>query len=152
MFKRRHPLVDTVPEAREGSKLGDWGHLSFSVDDVLQVQEDSIAAKYLRPLVGAEEMINGIERWCLWLVDVTPEDVRHSPVLSKQLDLVRQARLASKKEPTKLMASYPGMFLEVRQPTHKYLLLPCVSSHRRRYIPMRFYDASSIASDAEYRD
>lgn len=142
--KRRRPLVDDVLPAREGNKLGDWGYLTFSAEEVDDVRSDPIASRYLRPLVGAEEMINDVERWCLWLEDARPEDIRRSPVLARQLELVRRKREASDKTSTREMANQPGRFLELRQPDSEYLLLPCVSSSRRRYIPMRFYGAEAI--------
>ncbi|MCK6586010.1 MAG: hypothetical protein L6Q76_00340 [Polyangiaceae bacterium] len=144
IHKRRTPLLPTVSQAREGNKLGDWGHLTFGPDDVAQVRADPIAVKYLRPLVGAEEMLNGLERWCLWLDGADPRDIRSSPLLVQRLAAVRKERASSNKAGTREMASSPGSFLEVRQPTKPYLLLPCVSSSRRAYIPMRFYDARTI--------
>lgn len=142
--KRRSPLLSTISTAREGSKLGDWGHLIFDEQTVKPVLADPVAKKYLHALVGAEEMLNDVERWCLWLEGADPKDIRSSPLLQRQLSAVRKARAESDKLKTKEMANKPGSFLECRQPTSRYLLLPCVSSSRRKYIPMKFYDADTI--------
>jgi hypothetical protein len=142
--KRRSPLVAGTPEAREGSKLGDWGHLTLDTDSVGAVEEDPVAAKYLRKLVGADEMLNDIRRWCLWLRDMDPADVQRSSLLRTRLAAVADIRAKSDKAPTKAMAGSPGMFLETRQPTTRYLFLPCVSSSRRPYIPLRFYEVDVI--------
>jgi hypothetical protein len=142
--KRRSPLLSTVSPAREGSKLGDWGHLTFDEETVAPVLADPIARKYLRPLVGAEEMLNSLSRWCLWLDRADPSDIRSSLLLQRHLADVRKERLKSDKPSTKSMADKPGNFLETRQPSARYLLLPCVSSSRRKYIPMKFYDADTV--------
>lgn len=142
--KRRSPLLSTISTAREGSKLGDWGHLTFDEQTVAVVQSDRVAKKYLRPLVGAEEMLNDVKRWCLWLDGVDPSDVRSSPLLQRQLAAVQKERAKSDKPTTRDMAAKPGSFLETRQPSTRYLLLPCVSSSRRTYIPMKFYEADTI--------
>lgn len=144
VHKRRNPLLSTISTAREGSKLGDWGHLTFDEQTVAAVQADPVARKYLRPLVGAEEMLNDLSRWCLWLDSADPSDIRSSPLLQRHVADVRKERLESDKPTTKSMADKAGSFLETRQPSARYLLLPCVSSSRRKYIPMKFYDADTV--------
>jgi hypothetical protein len=142
--KRRSPLVARIPEAREGSKLGDWGHLTLDTDSVGAVEADPVAATYLRKLVGADEMLNDIHRWCLWLRDMDPADVQRSSLLRGRLSAVADVRAKSDKAQTEAMAGSPGLFLETRQPTTRYLFLPCVSSSRRPYIPLKFYEADVI--------
>ncbi|MET8123432.1 DNA methyltransferase [Micromonospora sp. NPDC005291] len=142
--KRRQPLVSTAKTAREGSKLGDWKHLTIEPEQIEEVRQDSIAAKYLRPLIGAEEMLYGLQRWCFWLREANPVDLRNSPVLRERLSKLRERRSQSDKLSTRLMADRPAEFLETRQPLSDYLFIPCVSSSRRQYVPMQIYPATVV--------
>jgi hypothetical protein len=133
-----------------GSKPTDGGHLSdISTDEAEQIRNsDPIAAKYLRKLIGAQELINGEERWCLWLVDAEPGDIRSSPEMVRRVGEVRNMRLASKKQMTKDDAATPHLFQENRQPNTPYLAVPRVSSETRRYVPMALMGPEVIANDA----
>jgi hypothetical protein len=105
---------------------------------------------YIRPLVGGEEFIQGIERWCLWLVDVPPSQLHtflsSSSDLRRRLEGVRGFRLDSGRAQTRSLAATPALFGEIRQPSTPYLLIPKVSSESRRTIPIGFMPASVIAS------
>lgn len=144
---RRHPLSD-VPEIVFGSMPNDGGYLLLSDEDkdkLLQVE--SRAGRFIRPFVGAQEFLNGENRWCLWLVDVSPDELRSLPKVMSRIDQVRELRLASTRETTRSLANCPSLFGEIRQPTESYILIPSVSSERRRYIPIGFMPASMIASN-----
>jgi hypothetical protein len=101
---------------------------------------------YLRRLLGGDELINGIERWCLWLEDAPPALLRQSPRLRARIEAVRRFRLSSGRPQTRELAAFPTLFGERRQPRTRYLLVPKVSSESRRYIPIGFCDPSIIAS------
>jgi hypothetical protein len=98
--------------------------------------------------MGAEEFINNIPRWCLWLVDCPPNEMRSMPEVMKRVQAVKKMRLASTKAATIELASSPAHFGEMRQPKTNYLLIPRVSSEKRAYVPIGFIDHSTIASDA----
>jgi len=134
----------------KGSQPTDGGHLSdISTEETEQIRStDPIAAKYLRRLIGAQELINGEERYCLWLVDAEPSDIRSSPELIRRIGEVRAMRLASKKQMTKDDAATPHLFQENRQPRTAYLAVPRVSSESRRYVPMALMGPEVIANDA----
>ena len=135
---RSTPMQLDVQPMVNGSKPTDGGFLS----DISGPEADAIrladptAAKYLRRLIGARELLNGGERWCLWLVDVPPEDLRKSPELRRRVDAVRTMREASRDKQTRKDAATPYLFQKVRQPTTDYLVVPCVSSETRKYVPM----------------
>jgi len=147
---RSSPLQSSVQPMIFGSKPVDGGFLSsISNAEAEEIREtDPIAAKYLHPLIGAAEMLNGGERWCLWLVDASPTDVRSSPILRERVAAVREMRLASTKEFTVNSADQPTLFQQIRQPSSRYLGVPRVSSESRRYVPMAMYEPEVIASDA----
>lgn len=144
---RQRPLCD-VPEIGIGNKPIDGGMYLFTAEerDVFVAQEPR-SAQYFRRWIGADEFLNGYERWCLWLGDAKPEDLRAMPEAMRRVEAVRQFRLMSKSEPTRKLAGKPTHFHVENIPTDKYLVVPKVSSERRRYIPIGFEGTDTLASD-----
>jgi hypothetical protein len=147
---RLTPISPGQVHMKFGSMPRDGGWLSkISGDEAEEIRTtDPIAGQYLRPLVGARELLHDDERWCLWLVDATPTDVRSSSVLTHRLSQVKKMRSESKASSTRNMAATPGLFAQNGQPTTNYLAVPRVSSERRDYVPMAIFPPSVIASDA----
>ena len=147
--KRMKPLAD-LPEVRFGSKPTDGGFLIVEPEDYDSVMADPIAAKYVRPFRMGRELIHGKDRWCLWLVDATPEELQVSQVLRERVDAVREFRLKSKKAPTRRKAETPHMFDENHQPEAGYVGVPSVFSERRQWATVAYLDASVIAGNKVY--
>ena len=147
--KRMKPLAD-LPEVRFGSKPTDGGFLIVEPEDYDSVMADPIAAKYVRPFRMGRELIHGKDRWCLWLVDATPEELQVSQVLRERVDAVREFRLKSKKASTRRKAETPHMFDENHQPEAGYVGVPRVFSERRQWATVAYLDASVIAGDKVY--
>ena len=105
------------------------------------------AAKWLRPYVGGDELISGDWRWCLWLKDVNPSDLRASAAIQERLDRVREGRNLSPTDSVKAFSKYPWLFTQDRQPDRAYLGLPEVSSEHREYVPMAVLPPEVIASN-----
>ena len=147
---RSKPLQDFVQVMDFGSKPTDEGHLSnISPEEAAEIRStDAIAAKYLRKIIGASELINGKQRFCLWLPDASPSDIRQSQVISNKAALVREMRLASPKTITQRDAATPTLFQEIRQPATTYLAVPRVSSERRTYVPMALMPPQVVVNDA----
>ena len=147
LTKRTTP-PSRVPEMVFGSMPNDGGHLLLDRDAKNELLRFEPAAKnFVRPFLGAEEFINGIERWCLWLVDASPSELRAMPEVLRRVEAVKAHRLASNRETTRALAATPALFGENRQPKSKYLLIPGVSSERRAYIPIGFLSPKTIASN-----
>jgi hypothetical protein len=144
--KRSKPISSTAPEMMYGSMMIDDGHLIFTNEIYESGAVDPIAKKYSRLLVGGEEYINSGKRWCLWLVDADPMEIRISEFIMGKISKVREFRLASKRPATNKLASTPGLFGEIRQPKCDYLIVPKVSSEGRFYIPIGFLPPTTIAS------
>ncbi|MBD1208461.1 MAG: class I SAM-dependent DNA methyltransferase [Ignavibacteria bacterium] len=145
---RSTPLCD-VPEMCKGNQPTDGGNLLFAAKaerDEFIAQEPN-AEKFIRPFVGSDEFINGTTRWCLWLKDASPQELRAMPHVLERVEKVRTMRLASTKEATRKKAAIATLFDEIRQPERRYLLVPSVSSERRMYIPIGFMDAETIVSN-----
>jgi hypothetical protein len=147
---RSTPLSKDAEPMDFGSMPNDGGHLS-DIDTVEAERiraSDPIAAKYLRKIVGARELIHNDERFCLWLEGANPNDLRSSPELAKRIEAVRDLRSSSKREATKRLASRPAEFGEIRQPHAEYIAVPRVSSENREYVPMAVMSPDVITNDA----
>jgi hypothetical protein len=138
VHKRMHPL-SAVPEMDFGSKAADFGHLVLSEEQSVELVKDyPFAREWIRPFLGSEEFINGQQRFCLWLKDAKPEEIRRCQPVLERLELCRAARLKSVDANTRRWAEFPALFQADRQPDSDYLVVPKVSSERRRYVPLGF--------------
>jgi hypothetical protein len=148
--KRNEPLSN-VPQMRYGSKPVDGGHLLLTNEDKAELLDDEPNAKrYIKRFLGADEFLYNIDRWCLWLKDISPGELKAMPSVLKRVDAVKSMRLASSKEPTREMAAYPTLFAEDRQPNRDYIIVPEVSSERRQYLPVGFVSKSIVSSNLNY--
>ncbi len=144
----RAAAICNVPAIVFGSMPNDGGHLLLSDEERRALlRAEPAAAPFIRRLYGAEEFINGISRWCLWLVECTASDLRAMPEVLRRAAAVKQHRLASARLTTRRLAETPTLFGEIRQPTTRYLLIPSVSSESRPYIPIGFCKPTVIASN-----
>ncbi len=105
------------------------------------------AEKWLRPFVGGDELISGEWRWCLWLKDALPQELRAHPEIMARLDRVREGRLLSPTKSVREFSEYPSLFTQDRQPTVNYVGVPEVSSEARQYIPIGLLSPDVIASN-----
>ncbi len=145
--KRRKPIC-SVTEMTKGSQPTDGGYLLLSPEEAQAVRtSDAVAAKYIRQFLGAEEFINKLDRYCLWLVDSTPEDRKASEDIVRRIQGVKAMREASTKLATQKLAEVPHLFGEIRQTKSNYLLIPSVSSENRRFVPIGYLKADVIASN-----
>jgi hypothetical protein len=97
--------------------------------------------------MGSEEFLNGVKRYCLWLKDAPPAELRRLPAVLRRLEQVAEHRRQSARPQTRALADAPALFGEDRQPSARYIIIPSVSSERRRYIPVGFMESEVIASN-----
>ncbi len=144
---RRTPICP-VPGIGIGNKPIDGGHYLFTDDEKTEfLRREPQAEKWFRRWLGADEFINGYQRWCLWLGDCPPGELRRMPEAMKRVEAVRQFRLASKSPPTQKLAETPTRFHVENMPDSTYLLIPEVSSERRDYIPIGFMHPDTLSSN-----
>ncbi len=146
---RKTPLCD-VPPMNFGNQPRDGGHFVLSEDErneILQLEPD--LAPWIRHYIGAVEFIRQKPRFCFWLRDIQPADLKRSRILYERVQAVRGFRLASAAKTTRGYAKTPHLFAQITQPEGvDCLLVPRVSSERRRYVPMGFIKAGTVSSDA----
>ncbi len=148
VVSRAKPLSD-IPTMYLGNKPADGGNLILSPEERNEIlKTEPELEKYILPYTGAVEYINKKERFCLWLKDVSPADIRKSKVLSQRLSAVREMRLNSTAAPTRAKADTPHLFFFISQPDSNYLLIPSTSSENRRYVPIGFLTPNIIASNS----
>ena len=148
--KRRGPIC-AVPEMIKGSQPTDGGNLLLSDEEKVELlTKEPGAAQWIRPFLGAEEFLHGIKRWCLWLKDCPPSELSNLKLVKARVQKVREMRSASTKIITQKLADKPTVFGEDRQVESEYLLIPRVSSERRRYVPVGYLPGDTICSDANF--
>ena len=136
-----------VTKMTTGNRPADGGHLIIEAEEYDDfIKHEPKAQEYIKRLTGAAEFINNKDRYCLWLVDVSPKELRSMPLVMKRIELCRKDRLAGAPDRQKL-ADTPSIFRETKNPS-QYMVVPRVSSENRRYIPIGFLDDSIIPTDS----
>jgi putative type II restriction endonuclease len=136
-----------VTKMTTGNRPADGGHLIIEAEEYDDfIRREPKARKYIKRLTGAAEFINNKDRYCLWLVDVSPKELRSMPLVMNRIELCRQARLAGAEDRQKL-AETPTVFREQKNPD-SYIIVPSTSSENRRYIPIGFLDGEVIPTNS----
>ncbi|MFV8359895.1 DNA methyltransferase [Flavobacterium sp. LS1P3] len=146
--KRTNPLCN-VPKMYKGSQPTDGGYFLFTENEKNEfLLKEPKAINFIKPLISAHEFINGEKRYCLWLVNAEPSELKQMPHLLNRIEGVRSMRLKSTKQATVKWADQPTLFTENRQPKSKYILIPSHSSENRKYIPMGFMTENDILNNS----
>ena len=148
VLARRSRPIGNAPAIGIGNKPIDDGNYLFTAEERdAFIAREPVAAKYFRRWIGADEFINGYERWCLWLGDASPAELRAMPEAMKCVRAVKLFRLASRSAPTRTLADTPTRFHVENIPHAEFVVIAKVSSERRRFVPMGFELPSTLASD-----
>ena len=143
---RSKPFCD-VPAIRKGNQPTDGGNLIIEASDIdAFIAREPKAKRFIKRLIGSKEYINNKPRYCLWLKNATPGDLRQMPAVLERMEGVRKMREASSDAATRRLADYPHLFRETNNP-ETYIIVPSVSSERRRYVPMGFLTADTIPTN-----
>ena len=145
---RSKPLCD-VPEMSKGSIPVDDGNFFLNANEYPEfIKQEPKAVKYIKKFYGAKEFLHNEERWCLWLLNVSPNELKAMPSVLKRVQNIREFRLQSTKAATRKYADYATRFMEIRQPTTEYIIVPSHSSENRKYIPIGFENPDVICGNA----
>jgi hypothetical protein len=132
-----------------GNKPTDGGFLFLTPEEKEElISKEPNAERYIKQIYGAVEFINNKKRYCLWLIDISPAELRKMPLVMQRVAQVRDFRLSSSKEVTRNSADTPTLFQEIRQPQKDYIIVPAHSSENRKYIPLGFVPADIIVNNA----
>ena len=147
--KRSEPLNAEI-QINKGNQPTDHGNLLLSEkEEKAIVAKDKRTLKFIHPFIGSREFLYNKKRFCFWLVDATPKELRSIPEIRTRIEKVKEFREKSSKAATRKIADTPQLFQEIRQPlTGNYLVIPVTTSQTRKYIPMGFVNSNTIASNA----
>lgn len=150
VVKSRNKPICEVAEMVYGNKPADGGFLIIEEDEYKDfVTREPQAKQFIRPLLGAVEFLHNKKRYCLWLKGVTPSELKKCPLIMQRVAKCKENRENSKAAGIRKFAATPTLFAQITQPSGSdYILVPRVSSERRRYVPMAFLTAETIVSDA----
>jgi hypothetical protein len=147
VIKRTNPIC-TVPKMSFGNMPLDGGHLLLTDKEKSEfILIEPKANRFIYPLISAYEFLNGEKRWCLWLLDAQPNDLKQMPEVMKKVELVKKFRLDSVATSTQKFALTPTLFRDRKQPS-TYILIPSTTSENRIYIPMGFFSKNDIANNS----
>lgn len=146
-IESRTKSICHVPKMNYGSMPIDDGHLILEENDVKELlRENQENSKFIKEYAGGEELIKNNKRWCLWLLNISPEKFRKSKFIMKRIEDTKMFRLSSSRPQTLALADTPYLFGEIRQPKNKMIAIPKVSSERRRYIPISIISPDIIVN------
>ncbi|MDJ0547714.1 MAG: class I SAM-dependent DNA methyltransferase, partial [Microcystis sp. M49637_WE12] len=145
----RRKTISSVPEINFGSMPNDGGHLILSQSEKEElVKNEPDSEKWIKPLLSAKEFLNNEDRYCLWLTNIQPQELKKSKIIASRVEQVKLTREKSNRESTRKLSNFPTLFGENRQPKTSYILIPRHSSENRKYIPFGFFSPDYIASDS----
>lgn len=148
-IESRNATISDVPQIGIGNQPIDGGNYLFKPEEKDDfIKKEPKAEKYFKLWLGADEFINNRSRYCLWLGDCSPAELRSMPLCLDRVANVRELRLNSSRSATKRLADTPTRFQVENMPSSDYILIPSTSSERRPYVPMGFMDKDTISSNA----
>ncbi len=145
---RSKPLCD-VSEMCKGSIPVDDGNFFLTTEEKIAfLKVEPKAERFIKRFYGAREFLHNEERWCLWLLNASPSELKAMPKIMERVQNIKTFRLQSSKEATRKFADYPTRFMEIRQPTTSYIIFPSHSSENRKYIPIGYESPDVICGNA----
>ena len=144
-IERRTKPICNVPQMVTGNRQADGGHLTLSKEEKeLLISKEPQSEKFIRKMLGSEEFIKNKDLYCLWLLNASPSEIRQMPLVLERVRLCQEHRLGGKPD-RKRLADTPTLFREQINPDSA-IIIPTVSSEKRRYVPMGFIDKSIIVN------
>ena len=149
--KRSSPIQKDSPIMNYGSEPREGGYLLLTKEERESIiQSEPFLEKYIKRFISSDDFINNVFRYCFWLVDAEPSELKKSKNLTARLEQVRLFREKSLQKQAHASSETPSLFTSIRQPNCSYLLIPIVSSENRKYIPIGYMDKDIITSNANF--
>ncbi|MGD9730751.1 MAG: DNA methyltransferase [Desulfamplus sp.] len=151
--KHRKPIcINDAPKMMKGNAAIDDGNFLFSNEEEVKefISQYPDSSHLVKVFMGSDELINSFKRYCLWLKNASPEEIRKNPLIKQRIENIKKFRAKSKKEATRKWADKPTKFMEDRQPDNDYLMIPVVSSESRKYVPIGFLSKEIIANYSSF--
>ena len=146
-IKRRRTPINDVPKMIWGNKPVDGGNLILENEELQDfLKREPLSEKFIKKFVGGHEFINNVKRWCLWLVNASPQELKQMPLVLERINKVREVRLKSTDVGARKLAQVPSLFRDRLNP-QSFIAIPEVSSERRKYIPIGFLNDDFVASN-----
>lgn len=150
--RKSQPISSDAPPMKFGSMPIDGGHYLFKEDEKNNfIAREPLSEKYFRPWVGSHELINGYQRYFLYLKNCPPKEMREMPEVMKLVEAVRQYRLSSKRQKTLEWADFPTSLAEDRTTESEILIIPRVTSENREIVPIGYFSPPTICSDSAFQ-
>jgi hypothetical protein len=148
VIETREEPICNVPKMTWGSQPRDGGHFILSEEEYINlIKETPDLKKYIKLFIGGRELINNQKRYCFWLKNIEPNELKKHQIIIDRIALVKSFRLKSIAASTRKFANTPTLFAQIAQLDSNYLAIPEVSSERRKYIPIGFLKKEIIASN-----
>ncbi len=144
---RESPFDKNVNKMIRGNQPTDGGYLLLSPSEKQDlIKNEPKSEKWIKKVIGAEEFINGKQRFCLWLDGISEDEINEMPLIKERVEQVRVLRIKSKDKGSQKLADTPHLFRETINP-NRYIIVPIVSSEKRKYIPMDILDSNSVPTN-----
>jgi hypothetical protein len=148
IIRSRSKPISDVPEMNAGNVAYDYGYLIFTEDEMNEfVSKEPLSAKWFKKLIGGQELINGGMRYCLWLIDILPNELRQMKYVLDRIEKVKTGRTLAKDTGTHKLANRSSQFRDLNNPK-QFIAIPKTSSENREYIPIAIFDQEYIPSDS----
>lgn len=148
--ERTNKRFSDVPRMHKGCQPTDGGNLIIEADEYKNfIKKEPKAEKYIKKLIGAREFLQNKDRYCLWLVGISPTELKSMPLVLDRVRKCKEMRLAANSVGTRKLAERPTEFRETYN-YENYLVIPKLTSADRKYIPMGYFDKNIISTDLNY--
>ena len=149
VVKSQRSPICKAPQMIKGNEATDGGFLILDDEEKKELLlKDPVAERWIRPFLGGDNFLNNGNRWCLWLLGITPRELQNMPTVIKRIESVKRFRESSSKAATVSKSKAASLFGEIRQPEKGLLIvIPKVSSERRMYAPLGFIDCKVILNN-----
>ncbi len=149
IIERKSNPICKVPQIFKGNQPTDGGFLILTEEEKNQyLLQEPNGAKFLKYLISGKEFLNGLNRYCFWIVD-SFDEIRDLPNLQNRIKQVRETRLKSSFPDTRKLAERPFQFRDLKNP-ESFIVIPATTSENRKYIPFAFLNKDYIPSNSVY--